>query len=135
MEYMNIIFREGENGERQRSRYIKLFNCLIIPTRYVDESCLRSLCLLSSVHWMLSKLEITHFYSLSDPTSVKLTLEILSYFIYYTPMVSRNTVGTMKFTMFNKEYKFSQDHIVDLLHFPHGDGIACEGPLEGEWKI
>lgn len=50
-------------------------------------------------------------------------------------MVSRNTVGTVKFTMFNREYEFSQNCIVALQHFPHGDGITCEGPLEGEWKI
>lgn len=132
VDYMNFIFGEGEDGERKRSRYVNLFNHSVIPTRYADESCLRSLSLLSSVHWMLNKLELTNFYALSDPAHVKLTLEYLSFFSYYTSMVSRNTIGTMKFRMFNEEYEFSQDHIADLLHIPHGDGIACEGPLEGE---
>lgn len=92
--------------------------------RYADESRLRSLGLLSSVHWMLNKLELTYICGLSDPTYVKLTLEFLSSFGYYTPMVSHNTVGTTKFRIFNKEYEFSQDHITHILHFPHGDNIA-----------
>lgn len=135
VDYMYIIFREGENCERQRSIYVNLFNCSIILMRYADKSYFRNLDFLISVHWMLNKLELTHFCALSDRTYVKLTLEFLSSFGYYMLMVSRNSVGIVKLRMFNKEYEFSQDHIADLLHFTHGDGIACEGLLEGEWKI
>lgn len=109
-----------------------MFNRSVIPTWYANETCLCSLGLLSSVHWVLNKLELTHFCALSNPTYVNLTLAFLSSFDYYTPMVSRNTIGTMKFRMFNRECEFSQDHIADLLQFPHGDDISCEGPLEGE---
>lgn len=37
--------------------------------------------------------------------------------------------------MFNVSYEFIQDQITDLLHFPHGEGWACEGPLESDWAL
>lgn len=37
--------------------------------------------------------------------------------------------------MFNVSYEFNQDNIVGLIHFPHGEGWAYEGPLEREWAL
>lgn len=36
--------------------------------------------------------------------------------------------------MFNMDYEFSQDTLRDMLHFPHGNGIAYACPLEEEWQ-
>lgn len=32
--------------------------------------------------------------------------------------------------MFNREYKFSNDQIADMLQFLYGDGVVCEAPLD-----
>lgn len=35
--------------------------------------------------------------------------------------------------MFNKEYSYSTDQIVEMLNFTYGEGDICETPLEIDW--
>lgn len=42
-------------------------------------------------------------------------------------------VGTVKLCMFNIEYTYTTDQIVELLSFPNGEGVPCEAPLETDW--
>lgn len=130
----NIIFSEGEVGKLQKERYLKFYECSVTPTRYTNEPCLRRLELLSSMQWVLDRLDLTCFCSLNDATYEKLTLEFLSYFTYYTPLVDQYSFGMVRFRLFNRDYELSQDTIGDMLHFPHGNGIAHACPLEDEWQ-
>ncbi|KAI5415995.1 hypothetical protein KIW84_041149 [Lathyrus oleraceus] len=54
---------------------------------------------------------------------------------YQIPVGYQRTTCTVKFRMFNKNYKFSQDRLADLLQFSHGVGLACEGPLEWDLEL
>jgi hypothetical protein len=36
--------------------------------------------------------------------------------------------------MFNVEYELSFNDMADLLHFPHGRGVACEVNNDENWK-
>lgn len=126
---MGIIFGDGIEGEAQRTKYAKLFSCEVSPTRYTDESILHNLGLIGSVNWMPGNLGMSHFCTLTSPTYVRLTYKFLSSFSYQTPVSYQRTTSIVKFRMFNRNYEFSQNHLADLLQFPHGDGLACERPL------
>ncbi|KAI5441210.1 hypothetical protein KIW84_010604 [Lathyrus oleraceus] len=102
--YMGIVFAEGIEIENQRSRYHKLFKRDVLATRYPDDVNLRALGLFDSVHWMLNNLG------------------------------GSRTTDTAYFRMFNRNYDISQDQIIDLLSFSHGDEYACQRPLESEWE-
>lgn len=130
----NLAFSEGEVGKLQKERYLKFYKRSVTLIRYADKPCLRRLGLLGSVHWILDRLDLTHLCSLNDATYEKLTLEFLSSFTYYTPMVDQYSFGTVRFRMFNVDYKLSQDTLGDMLHFPHGNGIDYACPLEEEWQ-
>lgn len=82
---------------------------------------------------MLDRLELSHFFSQKDPTHVRLTLEFLSSLHYTTRIGSASTTGTVKFRMFNREYKFTTDQLAEVLQFPYGEGVICEAPLETDW--
>lgn len=86
------------------------------------------------MQWILDRLDLTQFCSLNDATYEKLTLEFLSSFTYYTPLVDQYSSGTVSFRLFNRDYELSQNIIGDMLHFPHGNCIAYECPLEEEWQ-
>lgn len=47
--------------------------------------------------------------------------------------MSVSTVGIVRFRMFNREYQYNENDIADMLHFSHGEGDACETPLDTEW--
>lgn len=53
MDFMGIEFAEGTEGENQRARYAKLFNCEVTPIMYAHETALRDLGLYNGVRWML----------------------------------------------------------------------------------
>lgn len=53
--FNGIIFQNREDGRKQRKRYTSLLNRAIVPTRYADDSCLRTLAIYDSVHWMLNR--------------------------------------------------------------------------------
>ena len=78
---------------------------------------------------------MSYFCAMASPTYVRLTYEFLSSFYYSTQSNVAHISGTVKLRMFNVSYKFSQDQITDLLHFPHGEGWVCEGPLESDCAI
>lgn len=82
---------------------------------------------------MLDRLSLTHFYAHRDPTYVSLTLEFLSSLAYTIQSWTANTVGTIKFYMFNREYEFNLNQMTDLLQFPHIEGVICETPLDTNW--
>lgn len=73
--------------------------------------------------------------AMSSPMYVRLTYEFLSSFYYSIQPSATRVSGIVKFRMFNVNYEFSQDQIVDLLHFPHEEGWACEGSLESDWAL
>lgn len=79
-DYMGIVFAEGIDGENQRSRYHKLFNRDVLATQYPNNAALRDLGLSDSVHWILNNLGMSHFLTLTSPTSIRLTYEFLSSF-------------------------------------------------------
>ncbi|KAI5433700.1 hypothetical protein KIW84_020823 [Lathyrus oleraceus] len=120
----NLIFSEGEVGKLQKERYMKFYERSVTPTRYADESCLCRLGLLNNVQWILDRLDLAHFCSLNDATYENLTLEYLSMFTYYTPMVDQYSSGMVRFRMFNRDYELRQDTLGDMLHFPHGNGAT-----------
>lgn len=35
--------------------------------------------------------------------------------------------------MFNREYRYNIDDLIDMLNFPFGEGTLCEAPLETDW--
>jgi hypothetical protein len=35
--------------------------------------------------------------------------------------------------MFNEEHEFNFNELADLLHFPHGNNVACEVPDNEQW--
>lgn len=77
---MGIEFAEGIDGENQRSKYHKLFKRDVLAMRYPDDVALRALGLFNSVRWMLNNLGMSHFFSLTGPTYIRLTYEFLSSF-------------------------------------------------------
>lgn len=105
----------------------------IILTTYANDSCLRTLGIYDSVHWMLNKLVLSHFYAQRDPTYVILTLDFLGSIVYTTHIMTASIVGTVSFRMFNKKYQFSLNQIADLLRFPYGGGVICETPEDTDW--
>ncbi|KAI5430282.1 hypothetical protein KIW84_034749 [Lathyrus oleraceus] len=70
-----------------------------------------------------------------EVTRTRLTYELSSSFSYRTSVGCQHTTATVRFRMFNRNYEFSQDHHVNLLPFPHRDGLACEGPIKGVWEV
>lgn len=84
---------------------------------------------------MLDRVGLTHFYERKDPTYVRLTLEFLSSLSYTTHLISSNSTGSVSFRMFHKEYTYDQNAITDMLHFPYGEGVICETPLDIDWVL
>lgn len=115
IDYMGIVFGEGIEGEAQRTKYAKLFNCEVTPTRYVDEPVLHNLGLIGSVNWMLRNLGMSHLCTLPSRTYVRLNYEFLSSFSYQMLVGYQRTICTVKFRMFNRNYEFIQDHLDGLL--------------------
>lgn len=107
--YLGIEFVEGIDGKNKRSRYHKLFKRDILATRYPDDASLRALGLFDSVRWMLNNLGMSHFFSLTSPTYIRLTYEFLSSFCYTTPLGGSLTTNTAYFRMFNRNYSINQD--------------------------
>ncbi|KAI5428537.1 hypothetical protein KIW84_033501 [Lathyrus oleraceus] len=134
MDYMEIAFAEGIDGENQRRRYHKLFKRDVLATRYPDNAALRDLGLSDNVHWMLNNLGMSHFLTLTSPTYIRLTYEFLSSFRYTTPIGGFRTTDIVHFRMFNRSYAINQDQLADLLLFPRGDEFACQHTLEREWE-
>lgn len=126
IDYMGIESRDA----KQHKHYETLFNRSIAPTRYCDDTCLHSLGLYNSVKWMLDMVGLTHFYERKGPTYVRLTLEVLSFLSYTTHLMTANSVRSISFRMFYKEYTYDQNAIADMLHFPYGEGVVCETPLD-----
>lgn len=91
---------------------------------------LHSLGLYNSVKWMLDRVGLTNFYERKDPIYVRLTLVFLSSLSYTTHLMTSSFVGSVRFIMFHKEYTNDQNAIADLLHFPYGEGVVCETPLD-----
>lgn len=85
LDIMGIFFAEGNEGENQNACYVRLFNHVVTPTRYADDSALRELGLFSSVRWMLGNLGMIDICAMDSPTYVRLTYEFLSSFHYTTP--------------------------------------------------
>jgi hypothetical protein len=124
-----IVFRRGE----QSQTYEELRTREIQPTRYADEFTLNELGLLYSVNYLLDNLKLNYFLSQKNHVYAQLTLEFLSSLIVSTIPETRSSSGTIYFHMFNVEYELSFNDIADLLHFPHGRGVACEVHNDGSW--
>ena len=134
IDYMGIEFPSGIDGENQRTSFHKLIKRKVQPTRYQDNSALRASGLLESIKWMINNLGMTHFFSLTSSTYPRLTYEFLSSFKYVHPLGGPHTQDTIKFRMFGQNYTYSQDQMANIFQFPHGDGFACEAPLESDWQ-
>jgi hypothetical protein len=125
-----IVFRRGEQSqiyEELRSREIQ-------TTRYVDEFILNELGLLDSVNYLLNNLNLNYFLSQKNPVYTQVTLEFLSSLIVSTIPETRSFRGTIYFLMFNVEYELSFNDMADLLHFPHGRGVAYEVNNDEYWQ-
>lgn len=44
------------------------------------------------------------------------------------------TTSAITFRMFNEEYEYSTNQLVELLHIPYGEGVLCQAPIETEWS-
>lgn len=133
VDFNGVVFHEGRDGRKQEKHYEALLTWDIVPTRYADDSCLRSLRLYDSVYQMLDRLSLTNFYACRDPTYVSLTLDFLKSLVYTINSWTISPIDTVKFRMFNKEYEFILNQMDDLLQFPHGEGVICEIPLDTNW--
>lgn len=108
----NIIFREGEAGERQRDNYLGFYQHSVQHTRYIDNDCLTELRLLEGVEWMLNTSGLTKLCTNPQPTYEALTLEFLSLFSYITPPgATQFLTGLATFRMFGTEYSLNQTQI------------------------
>ncbi|WJX33554.1 hypothetical protein P8452_21749 [Trifolium repens] len=121
-----IIFRQGKPGEKQHKLYEALTSREGQPTRYADVACLRRLGLYDSVNHMLNLLNLNYFLSQINPVYAQLTLEFLSSLKVTIIPETRSSSGTVNFCMFNEEHEFNFNEPADLLHFPHGNNVACE---------
>ncbi|KAI5413961.1 hypothetical protein KIW84_058203 [Lathyrus oleraceus] len=121
--YMGVAFAEENDGENQRSRYHKLFKRDILAMRYPDDASLHDLGLFDNVHWMLNNLGMSHLFSLTTHTYIRLTYEFLSSFRYTAPIGGSCTTGTAHFRMFSRNYDISQDQMANLFLFPRGDEL------------
>lgn len=130
VDYMNITFKEGTD---QQQRYTILYLHKITLTRYTNDSCLRALGIFDIIYLMLDRIWWTHFINPCHPTNVRLTLEFLSSFSYVTHPVSHDSIGIVKFMLFNRDYEFQQDQIADQLWFQRQADIPCEVPQWGPW--
>ncbi|KAI5439610.1 hypothetical protein KIW84_025118 [Lathyrus oleraceus] len=83
---------------------------------------------------MLNNLGMSQFFSLTNPTYIRLTYEFLSSFRYTTPIGGLRTTVTVDFRMFNRSYDISQNQRAELFSFPYGDEYAFQHPLEREWE-
>lgn len=86
--------------------------------------------MLDSIYFMLGRLGLSHFYACGDVTYVKLTREFHNSLTYSVKPDTASTIGTVKFRMFNREFKYSTDRLVDLLNIPYGEGVIYETPLD-----
>lgn len=134
IDYMGITLAEGIIGENQRSSYHKIFKRNVLATRYPDNSTLCDLGLIDCVNWMLRNLGMSYFCSLTIPTYIRFTYEILSSFRCATPVGGSRTTSTIYFRTFNRDYTFSQDYMANIFSFPDGDEYAFQAPLESEWE-
>lgn len=62
-DFNGIVFRDGRDSEKQKKKYEALMNREISPTRYANDSCLRTLGLYANVYWMLGRLGLTYSYA------------------------------------------------------------------------
>lgn len=84
---------------------------------------------------MLDRVGLTHFYEQKDPTYVRLALEFLSPLLYTTHFMAASSARSVSFRMFHKEYTYDHNVITDMLHFPYGEGVVCETPLNIDWAL
>src|ERR1051325_9503177 len=105
-----INLREGDQGETQRTKFLKFQRRGLHPTRYVDTECLRDLGLLEGVQYLLRNVNLWTLCSQPQPTYENLTLEFLSSFCYITPNGLTNQLsGVARFSIFGTDYEFSQN--------------------------
>lgn len=129
---MRIVFADGNNDIDQNAQYVNFSNREVTPTRYTDDSSFQELGPFSSVRWMIGNLRMIDFYAMVSLRYVKLTYEFLSSFHYITPFAEGRLTITAKFRMFHRSFVMNRNEIIDLLHFPHGEGWICESPLDSE---
>ena len=120
----NIVFREGEVGERQRDNYLRFYQRSVQATRYIDNDCLTELRLSDGVEWMLNNSSLMQLCTNPQPTYEALTLEFLSSFSYITPPgATQFLTGVATFRTFGTEYSLNQTQIARILGFRHGEGV------------
>lgn len=112
--YFDIQFKDNDDGA-QRRRYKKLFCREILPTRYVDDLCLRTLGLYENVYFMLDKVSLCRFSLLRHKTYKRLMLDFLSSYEYSTWPCTRHSISTVIFCMFNLEYSKTLNEVAGLL--------------------
>lgn len=131
----HIIFRQGRNGTRKRKKCEDLLSQDIFSTRYVGNACLHRLGIYNNVYYLVWTLGLQDLFERRHRTYVNLTQEFLSSLIYSISPNTVSTAGTIKFRMFNVEYKYTTDQIAELLKFPHGEGVPCVAPIETDWAF
>jgi hypothetical protein len=108
----NIVFKEGEAGERHRDNYLRFYQRSVQATRYVDNACLTELGLSEGEEWMLNNSSLTQLCTNPQPTYEVLTLEFPSLFSYITPPGAiQFLTGAVTFRMFGTEYSLNQTQI------------------------
>ena len=133
----NMVFRNGADRHRQEQLYRRFHQRGILPTRYIDEDCLRDLGLLESVQFMLHESGLHYIATMNLPTYESLTLEFLISFSYQTPSTpeaSQYLIGATTFRLFNMEYTMNQETLSQILHCNHGEGVEYRIPPEEDWK-
>ena len=133
----NLVFRNGADEVRQEQLYRRFHQRGIVPTKYIDEDCLRDLGLLESVQFMLHASGLHYIATMNLPTYESLTLEFLSSFSYqthFTLEVGHYLIGAMTFRLFNTEYTMNQETLSQILHCYHGAGVEYRIPLEEDCK-
>lgn len=126
----SIVFRAGSDGEEQQTKLEALIRRSVSTTMYADENSLHTLRISNSVNWMSDRASLTHFCACRDNTYLYLTLEFLSSLIYTTRPDSASTISTVRFRMFNREYRFDTNNLTALLIFPSIEGALCDAPLD-----
>lgn len=135
MEQGRINFHDRKPEERQRQKLKALQTREIFATRYIDEDELNSLGIRHSVVYMLDNLNLHDIFVRREPTFERLTREFFSSLIYLISPHTASTIDTVKFRMFNFEYKYTTDALAGLLGFPFGEGALFKAYLETNWQL
>lgn len=102
----------------------------MLPTRYLDESCMEALGIEASVRYLCHQLSWDEYADDIHMIYRNLILDFLDSLDYEPYVSNEDDRGRISFRMFGTDYSFTQKQFGDLLGFQVGPDVIPELPMK-----